>query len=112
MSSQQFVNGQQRNQRIRFTLFTKILFKELRRLDDKSLYLEAQSIVTGIVERQRAKELTFPPFFKVVEKELRELVGEVLWRRAHKLMRFYLSKNKNVLLLPKSHQVKIGSHAA
>jgi hypothetical protein len=106
-----FVNTQ-RSQRVRFTLFTKILFKELQQLDDQSMYIAAQSIVKETIQRHRSRELRSPPFFQVVENQLRDLVGEVRWRRAHKLMRFYLTKNNEILLLPTTHHVRIGSHAA
>ena len=99
------------SKRVRFTLFTKILFKHLQESDDKSLFYEAQAIVRQTIHLHRSNEHIFPPLFQVVELQLRELVGETRWRHAHKLMRFYLTK-KDRFAKPAPKRITIGSMAA
>lgn len=99
--------------RVRFTLFTKILFKHLQESDDKNLFYEARAIVRQTLHLHRSNEKIFPPLFQVVEEQLRDLVGETRWRHTHKLMRFYLAKKTRFTTPPpRPTCITIGSKAA
>jgi hypothetical protein len=100
----------QRNQRIKFALFTKILIKQLdEKSSDADLLKEARQLVTKTV---RGSDSTSCYLIISVEESLRDLVGEIHWRRAHGYMRFYVSRNPEILLPPKALHHMIGSHAA
>jgi hypothetical protein len=104
----------QRNQRIKFALFTKILIKQLdEKSSDADLLEEARQLVTKTVRgSHRIRDSTSCYLIISVEESLRDLVGEIHWRRAHGYMRFYVSRNPEILLPPKALHDMIGSHAA
>ena len=78
-------------QRLRFALFLKILFKRLQESDDKLLYVQAKMLVLSCSQRSRMGDMQYTPLVDAIEVRLRELVGEVHWRRAHGYMRYFIS---------------------
>jgi hypothetical protein len=104
----------QRNQRIKFALFTKILIKLLdEKSGDEDLLKDARQLVAKTVRgSHRIRDSTSCCLIVSVEESLRNLVGEIHWRRAHGYMRFYVSRNPEILLPPKALHHMIGSHAA
>jgi hypothetical protein len=81
-------------QRIKFLLFIKILFRHLRTTRNFLLLARAQRLLRIIVREHRAGDPHYEPLFENIETRLRLLVGESHWRRAHYLMRYYLHNKK------------------
>jgi hypothetical protein len=109
--------SQQRNQRLRFALFIKILFKRIEVSGDTILHHRAKHLLTSITRRQSQMGRVPPddyiiiPLVDSLESQLRDLVGETHWRRAHGYMRFYIARKGDFLPPPKKDFHNI-SHAA
>jgi hypothetical protein len=110
-SKRPYIN-RQRNQRVMFALFTKILCNILKKSGDSDLHRKAKDLVTTTVRRSRMGDEECCPLFESIETRLRGLVGEAHWRRAHGYMHFYAARNPEILLPPKNLHCRIGSHAA
>jgi hypothetical protein len=101
-----------RNQRVKFVLFTKILFRLLEQSEETVLRNNARRLVSSIVRKSRMGDPSCSPLFESLERHLRTLVGEMHWRRAHGYMRYYVAQYREILLPPKNLHRKISSHAA
>ncbi|KAG7347751.1 hypothetical protein IV203_016456 [Nitzschia inconspicua] len=87
----------EQDQRVKFLLFVKILFRYLRATKNVVLLARAELLVQIIVQEHRTGHAHFEPLFDNVETRLRLLVGEYHWRRAHSLMMFYLRRKASSL---------------
>eukprot|EP00934_Nitzschia_sp_Nitz4_P004974 Nitzschia sp. Nitz4//scaffold66_size103028//50782//51168//NITZ4_004500-RA/size103028-processed-gene-0.7-mRNA-1//1//CDS//3329556356//4964//frame0 len=105
--------GKARDQRIRFALFIKILFKRLAKSGDLVLHHKAKVLLYNISARSKQGGPNSLPLIESLEAELRPLVGERHWRLSHLLMREYLSRNNQVIATPQPNNMfhRI-SHAA
>lgn len=86
-----------RDERVRFALFVKILFKRLDESGELTLCHKAKCLLLCVTARHRQGDPGCRPLIETLERRLRATVGETHWRRAHLLMRLYLSRNKHVL---------------
>ncbi len=86
-----------RDQRVRFALFVKILFKRLEESDDQFLCQKAKRLLLCVTARNKQGDPGCTPLIEALESRLRMMVGETHWRRSHILMRLYLSRNSHVL---------------
>ena len=84
-------SASEREQRLRFLLFLKILIQHLR--DTRNYYLLAKSklLIKAVVRHNRMGDPQFSDLMESIERRLRPLVGEQHWRRAHLLMRHYIA---------------------
>jgi hypothetical protein len=109
--------SQQRNQRLRFALFIKILLKRIEVSGDTILHHRVKHLLSSITRRRSQMGRVPPndyimiPLVDLLESQLRDLVGEIHWRRAHGYMRFYISRKEDFLPPPKKDFHNI-SHAA
>ena len=83
---------QSRDERLRFALFLKILYKGLRESGDEELFVNAQRLLFFVTSKNRGGDPNYWPLMDSLEKRLRILVGEPHWRRAHLLLHIYLSR--------------------
>lgn len=86
-----------RDQRVRFALFVKILFKRLDESGDHILCQKAKRLLLFVTARNKQGDPGCSPLTDALESRLRAMVGETHWRRSHLLMRIYLSRNGHVL---------------
>ena len=86
-----------RDQRVRFALFVKILFKRLEESGDHVLCQKAKHLLLCITARNKQGDPGCTPLMEALEPRLRAMVGETNWRRSHVLMRLYLSRNSHLL---------------
>jgi hypothetical protein len=87
------IEDHQREQRIKFLLFVKVLFKRLRDSRDVYLLARAQLLVKAVTRRNKMGDPNFHPLLESMERRLRELVGELHWRQTHAYMRYYIHKH-------------------
>lgn len=86
-----------RDDRVRFALFVKILFKRLEESGDQALCDKAKRLLASITSRNKQGDPGCSPLIEALETRLRAMVGETHWRRSHLLMRVYLSRNRHIL---------------
>lgn len=86
-----------RDQRVRFALFVKILFKRLEESGDQALCQKAKRLLLCVTARNKQGDPGCSPLMEALEPRLRVMVGETHWRRSHVLMRLYLSRNGHLL---------------
>ena len=86
-------------QKKRFLLFIKILFKSLGREETETRDV-AKSIVSDCTRRNRLGDPQYSPLMDAIDRRLRGHVGEVHWRRAHMYMQHYMSRDQRAARLP------------
>jgi hypothetical protein len=96
LSPQERSRGAGSGERIRFALFLKILYKNLKDSGDVALFLKAQRLLLFVTSKNRAGDPSYTPLMVSLEKRLRSMVGEAHWRRSHLLMSIYLSRKSHV----------------
>jgi hypothetical protein len=80
-------------QKKRFLLFVKILFKSLDQSNETSELREnAKSIIADCTRRNRLGDPEYDPLMDAVDRRLRRHVGEVHWRKAHVYMQHYIRR--------------------
>jgi hypothetical protein len=91
------VAGEDTNQKKRFLLFVKILFKEL---DRSEVSLEVRNIAKTIIfdctRRNRLGDPDYTPLMDAVQRRLRHHVGEIHWRRTHLYMQHYVRRETSL----------------
>jgi hypothetical protein len=92
------------DQKKRFLLFIKILFKSL---DNASPDVRdtAKTIVSDCTRRNRLGDPDYTPLMDAIDRRLRGHVGEVRWRRAHMYMQHYMKKEKRPRRIPRTPPV-------
>ena len=83
-------------QRTRFTLFLKILFKRLEISGEQDLVQQAKRIVSICNRRKKMGDPKFESLVDSMETALRALVGEHHWIRCHAYMRYYIQKQQHM----------------
>ena len=81
-----------RDERLRFAMFVKILYKDLKESGDEELFVNAQRLLFFVTSRNRGGDPNYRPLMDSIERRLRILVGEPHWRRAHLLLHLYLAR--------------------
>ncbi len=103
-------NSGVRDQRVRFALFVKVLFKYLDASGEVFLSAQGRELVRTSTKMNRCGHPSYWPLLDTLEKRLRELVGEVHWRRSHAYMRYYLSRsNRRSASHNKAWQIQVAS---
>lgn len=88
------------NERERFLLFTKVLFKYLERLNDPSLKMRAKTTIAKCTMRNRMGISEYVPLTTVLEHRLKQSLGEVHYVRAQTCYNNYLRKTATRSLNP------------
>ena len=78
-------------QKKRFLLFIKILFKSLEQAPPE-LRDVAKAIVSDCTRRNRLGDPSYVPLMDAIDRRLRGHVGEVHWRRAHMYMQHFMKR--------------------
>jgi hypothetical protein len=84
-------------QKKRFLLFIKILFKSLDN-EETETKDAAKTIVADCTRRNRLGDPQYVPLMDAIDRRLRGHVGEVHWRRAHMYMQHYMNRDKRARL--------------
>ena len=99
MSRNQPTTSFEVQQKKRFLLFIKILFKSLGREETETREV-AKTIVADCTRRNRLGDPQYVPLMDAIDRRLRRHVGEVHWRRAHMYMQHYMSRDQRAARLP------------
>jgi hypothetical protein len=100
----------QYQQRVRFTLFLKILLTRLEKEGHHKLLDRARETVSHCSRRNKMGDPDYAELVESLEVRLRTLVGEVHWIRTHYYMRHYI--HDVAPTRKKKTQNKSKSHAA
>lgn len=87
------IRGRPLNEREKFLLFVKILFRYLDRTDNPRLTQKAKQVVAECTRRNRMGDLDYTPLQPAVEARLRGTIGVEHWRRAKKYCDYYCQMN-------------------
>ena len=85
-------------QKKRFLIFIKILFKALDQCEPE-IKERAKAVVSDCTRRNRLGDPDYMPLMDAVDRRLRGQVGEVHWRRAHMYMQHYMKRDARPRLL-------------
>ena len=87
------IRRREQEQRSRFALFLKILFKRLENAGDTQVQQQAKRAVFVCTRRKKMGDSSFS-LVDTVEDQLRSIVGEEHWIRSHAYMRYYINRNQ------------------
>ena len=79
-------------QKKRFLIFIKILFKSLSQSACTDVREKAKNIVSDCTRRNRLGDPQCTPLMDAIDRRLRCHVGEAHWRRAHVFMQHYIRR--------------------
>jgi hypothetical protein len=79
-------------QKRRFLLFIKILFKALDQAGNCETRERAKVIVSDCTRQNRLGDPNYTPLMDAIDRRLRDQVGEVHWRRANIYMQHYMNR--------------------
>ena len=83
------IRGRHLNEREKFLLFIKILFRYLDRTDNPRLIQKAKLVVAECTRRNRMGDLNYTPLQSAVEARLRGTIGIEHWTRAKMYCDYY-----------------------